>query len=194
MEYEESLPFVKRSYVWKSLCSSEAYMKMKRKPHFHPLKEKEEVLREGWAIGLVINFINLVEGASKLQSSSDIKAIEIFLKTLDEFKFHGFDVDKVEADLTQLRLKKQVVEDLEKDYKERESKISNNVEEGKLGDEEINQLRQKFREIEKELSEAELKKENREKALSALRLEQAAVAEKIQSINSEFEKIVGSML
>ncbi|MDV3180566.1 MAG: hypothetical protein Q8829_02700, partial [Candidatus Phytoplasma australasiaticum] len=70
-------------------------------------------------------------------------------------------------------------EDLKKDYKKRGSKISNSVEEGKLGDKEIIQLPLKFRDIEKELSDTELKKENREKALPALPSEQVVVAEKI---------------
>ncbi|KAL8107459.1 hypothetical protein AgCh_024025 [Apium graveolens] len=50
---------------------------------------------------------------------------------------------------------------------------------GKLGDEEISQLfQQKLRDIEKEHSEDKLKKKNREKALSVLPCEQAAVAQK----------------
>ena len=118
MENEESILFVKNSPLWKSICSSKAYRKMKCKPHFHPLKEQEEVIREGSAIGLVVNCINLMEGASKLYSSCDITSIETILKTLDIFKPHGFDVDKVKAALTQLKLKKQKLEDLQKDYKE----------------------------------------------------------------------------
>ncbi|XP_074326210.1 uncharacterized protein LOC141664202 isoform X4 [Apium graveolens] len=186
-ENEEDIPFVKRSTLWESICSGKAYMKMKRKPHFQPLEEQEEVLREGSAIGLVVSFNNLVESASKLQPSSDISAIESILKTLDTFKPHGFDVDRVEEALAQLKLKKQKLEDLQKDYMEKESKILKIVEEGKLGDEEISQLRQK-------LSEAELKKENREKTSSALLSERAADAENIQSMNAEYEKIVGSIL
>ncbi|XP_074325650.1 uncharacterized protein LOC141663740 isoform X1 [Apium graveolens] len=59
MESEETIPFVKRSPLWESICSGKAYMKIKRKPHFQPLKEQEEVLREGSAIGLVVSFNNL---------------------------------------------------------------------------------------------------------------------------------------
>ncbi|KAL8107425.1 hypothetical protein AgCh_023993 [Apium graveolens] len=78
-----------------------------------------------------------------------------------------------------------MVEDLKKDYKKRGSKILNSIVEGKLGDEEIIQLLQKLRDIEKEHSEDELKKENRDKALSELPSEKAAIAEKIQGTSAD---------
>ena len=68
MGNEESVPFVKHSPLWKSICSSEAYRKMKRKPQFYLLKEHKEVLCEGSTIGLMVNFIILVEHTLKLQS------------------------------------------------------------------------------------------------------------------------------
>ncbi|KAK1376508.1 hypothetical protein POM88_032701 [Heracleum sosnowskyi] len=193
MENKESFPFVKRSPVWETISSIETYKKMRMKPHFHPLKKHEEKAREGLALSLMVTFFNLVEDISKLQSSSDITEIESCLKSLSEYKPHGFEVDKVEAVLTQLLLKKQMAEELRKEYEHIGSKISNSVDEGKLKDEEISQLRQKIREIEKELGEAILKKENREKALSALQSERDAVAENLESVGVEFETIAASL-
>lgn len=194
-EDEESplLPFVKRSQAWESICSTATYRKMPQKPHFRPLKEYAVEFREGMAMGLVVSFDYVVENTSKLQFSSDITAIEGGLKKLAKFKSHGFDVDKVEAGLTQLLLAKQRAEELRKKYEHIESKILSSVDEGKRDEEEISQLSQHVREMEKKLGEAELKKENREKALSALQSERVAVAEKLQSIRVEFENTVGSL-
>lgn len=193
-EDEENLPFVKSSLAWECICSTATYKKMPQKPHFRPLKEHQVQLREGMAMGLVVNFDSVVKNASKLQFSSDITAIEGGLKNLANFKSHGFDVDKVEAGLTQLLLAKQRAEELRKEYERIESNILSSVDEGKRDEEEISQLRQDIREMVKKLGEAELKKENREAALSALQSERVAVAEKLQSIRVEFENTVASLL
>uniref|UniRef100_A0A166EA72 Uncharacterized protein n=1 Tax=Daucus carota subsp. sativus TaxID=79200 RepID=A0A166EA72_DAUCS len=140
----------------------------------------------------MVNFHNLVENTSKLRFSSDIAVIERGLEALAKFKSHGFDVENVQACLTQLLLKKQKAEELQKECDDTRSKISNSSHKGEL-DEEISRLCQKLKEIEKELSQAKLKKENRDTDSSALQSRMHAVAENIKSIQVEFESIVGSL-
>lgn len=192
VEREESLPFVKRSLLWKYIDSMETFKKMTQKPHFSPLYEHMEETREGLALAHMVNFSNLVEDTSKLKFSSDIAVIERGLKNLAEFKSHGFDIEKVEACLTQLLLKKQRAEELQKEYNNIRSEMKNSVNEGQL-DAEISQLHQKFREIEKKLEEAKLKKETRDKALSALQSKGDVVAKNVESLEVEFESIVDSL-
>ncbi|XP_063943928.1 DUF724 domain-containing protein 1 isoform X2 [Daucus carota subsp. sativus] len=192
MGNEVTLPFVKRSPVWKYIDSLETYKKMAQKPHFSPLYRNVEENHEGLAISLMVNFHNLVENTSKLRFSSDIAVIERGLEALAKFKSHGFDVENVQACLTQLLLKKQKAEELQKECDDTRSKISNSSHKGEL-DEEISRLCQKLKEIEKELSQAKLKKENRDTDSSALQSRMHAVAENIKSIQVEFESIVGSL-
>lgn len=192
MENEESLSFVESSSIWKYIYSRETYKKMRLKPHFNPLKEHEEKFREGMAIGLMISFSDLMKDISKLQDSSDITAVQRHLKNLAEFKSHGFDVDKVEADLTQILSTIQRAEELRKEYGHIESKISDSVGKDKLADEELIQLRQIIRESEKKIGETILNKENMKKALSAMQSERDAVAENLQCVRVEFETLVGS--
>lgn len=186
----DSLPFVKCSPLWKNIDSMELYKT--QKPHFSPLVKSREEIREGLAIGVLVNFSNLVENTSKLQFSSDIAIIERSLETLPEFESHGFDVKKVRSCLTQLLSKKKQAEELQKEYEDIRNELSNSEYEGEL-DEEINQLYQKFREIEKKLVEAKLKKETREKTLSALQSRRDVVAKTVQSLEAEFINVAGSL-
>lgn len=187
----QSLPFVKRSPLWKVVDSMELFKKT-QKPHFSPLINYTEEIREGLAIGTMVNFSNLVENTSKLQFSCDITIIERSLETLAEFESHGIDVEKVRACLTQLLSKKRTASELEKEYYNIESEINNSLDEGKL-DEEINQLNQKVKEIQKKLAEAKLAKEMREKTTSALQTRRDVVKESVQSLEAEFESMVGSL-
>ncbi|KAK1355872.1 hypothetical protein POM88_049128 [Heracleum sosnowskyi] len=151
------LPFAKRiTPVWKVLESMELYKT--QKPHFSPLVKYEARMREGLAIATIVNFSNLLESTLKLQFSCDITIIEGNLESLAEYEPHGFDVEKVRACLTQLLSKKQTANELQKEYDNIGSEIHNSLDEGKLH-EEINQLYQKFEEIEKKLAEAKLAKE-----------------------------------
>ncbi|KAK1375509.1 hypothetical protein POM88_031702 [Heracleum sosnowskyi] len=186
----QSLPFAKRTPVWKVIESMELYKT--QKPHFSPLIKYEENMREGLAIGTIVNFSNLVESTSKLQFSCDITIIEGKLESLAEYESHGFDVEKVRACLTQLLSKKQTASELQKEYDNIGSEIHNSLDEGKL-DEEINQLYQKLKEIEKKLAEAKLAKEMVEKKISALQTRQDVVVESVQSLEADFESIVGSL-
>ncbi|XP_017232086.2 DUF724 domain-containing protein 6 isoform X1 [Daucus carota subsp. sativus] len=189
MENEQSLPFVKNPLLWEDIDSMETYKKMTQKPHFAPLYEHIEEEREGLAVGHIVNFVNLIEDISKLQFSSDIAVIERGLKSLDEYKSHGFDVEKVQASLNQLLLKKQQADEFQREYEDIRSKIANSVDNGEL-DEEISQLCQEFRETEKKLSEAKQKSE----ALAALQSKQDTLAENVKILQAEFESLVGSLL
>ena len=111
------------------------------------------------------------------------------MKFLDEYKSHGFDVEKVQASLNQLLLKKQQADEFQREYEDIRSKIANSVDNGEL-DEEISQLCQEFRETEKKLSEAKQKSE----ALAALQSKQDTLAENVKILQAEFESLVGSLL
>ncbi|MCI15772.1 hypothetical protein A2U01_0036910, partial [Trifolium medium] len=187
----KSLPFVKCSPLWKNIESMEIYKT--QKPHFSPLVNCKEVSREGLAIGMLVNFFNLVQNTSKLKFSSDIAVIERSLESLAEFESYGFNVEKIRASLTQLLSKKQRAEELEKELEDIQSVICNNsLDVGKL-DEEIIELYEKFKEIERKLGEAKFEKEMREKEILALQSKRGVVRETFQSLQTEFESIVGSL-
>ncbi|KAL8113235.1 hypothetical protein AgCh_020527 [Apium graveolens] len=187
----QSLPFVKRSPLWKVVDSMELF-KTTQRPHFSPLVNCTEETREGLAIGTMVNFSNLVENTSKLQFSCDMTIIERSLETLAEFESHGIDVEKIRSCLTQLLSKKQTASELQKEYDNIESEICNSLDEGKF-DEEINQLNQQIEEIQKKLAEAKMAKEMREKTTSALRTRRDVVGESVQNLEAEFKSTVGSL-
>ncbi|KAM7265583.1 hypothetical protein ACFE04_003266 [Oxalis oulophora] len=125
---EVALPFVKNLIIWETLESFEVYKKMPQKPHFRPLYEEVELLREGLAIGRVVNFTNIVDIIGKLRFDDSNSAtistlIEDILKVLPEFDEHGFDTEPLKTHLGKLVSARSNVAQLEVEAKETKSQL-----------------------------------------------------------------------
>lgn len=166
---------------------------MAQRPHFSPLIKCHEETREGFAIAHMVNFSNLVEKTRTLQFSHPITIIEGNLETLAELETNGFDVTTIRACLTQLLLKKQIGEELQKECHDIESEISNNFNEKQKVDEEITQLDLKMNELVAKLGDAVNRKELKERVISTLKSKQDVVRQNIQGLELDFQSIAGSL-
>lgn len=52
-------PFEKCSVAWKDIESMEVFREIPQKPHFLPLLDVKETVREGMAIGYMVTFSNV---------------------------------------------------------------------------------------------------------------------------------------
>ncbi|XP_071723307.1 DUF724 domain-containing protein 2-like [Rutidosis leptorrhynchoides] len=59
-------PFEKSSQFWQFVESLDVFQNMPQKPHFRPLVKEKEGMREAYAIGLMMNFSDIVPKISKL--------------------------------------------------------------------------------------------------------------------------------
>ncbi|KAL6504977.1 hypothetical protein OROGR_024794 [Orobanche gracilis] len=96
-EFENrSLPFVKNNaFIWKTIESMEVFQKTPQNPHFLPLEHCKESLREGKAIGLMVNFSCVVEKTNKLQWDDPRSVADDILEIVGELEEHGFNVSGV---------------------------------------------------------------------------------------------------
>ncbi|XP_017241166.1 DUF724 domain-containing protein 6 isoform X2 [Daucus carota subsp. sativus] len=193
-ENSQSLPFPKCSPLWKYIESMEIFKKTTKKPHFSPLVKCEEEIREGLAIGHVVNFSNLVENMSKIQFRHPITVIERKLGILADLKAHGFDVETVEARLAQLLSKKQREGELQKEYQDIEQKILNSAEEMSKADEEIAKLKKEIRELQAKLDDTISRKEIKENVIPTLQSKRNVVRENLGRLQTDFENILGAPL
>ncbi|PIA41711.1 hypothetical protein AQUCO_02200261v1 [Aquilegia coerulea] len=100
---EDSLPFVKCAHsMWGIFESMKVFQLMPQYPHFRPLGEENEVLREGIAIGHMLNFANLVENICKLHIEDPKNRLENMLKALTDLEELGFAVQSIRSQLEEL--------------------------------------------------------------------------------------------
>ncbi|KAF5194665.1 hypothetical protein FRX31_015748 [Thalictrum thalictroides] len=59
--HDESLPFIKSSPLWETFDSTEVFQLIPQHPHFRPLEKYDEEVREGYAVGNMVNFANLAK-------------------------------------------------------------------------------------------------------------------------------------
>eukprot|EP00268_Persea_americana_P025100 TRINITY_DN2444_c0_g1_i9.p1 TRINITY_DN2444_c0_g1~~TRINITY_DN2444_c0_g1_i9.p1 ORF type:complete len:605 (-),score=160.19 TRINITY_DN2444_c0_g1_i9:357-2171(-) len=96
------LPFVKSSPMWKMVESDVVFNTIPQSPHFQPLEQCSEVLREGMAIGQMVAFANVADAICKLHLGDHRSAFENMLKDLAELERHGFNGQLLRARIERL--------------------------------------------------------------------------------------------
>ncbi|RWR81858.1 DUF724 domain-containing protein 2 [Cinnamomum micranthum f. kanehirae] len=96
------LPFVKSSPMWKMVESDVVFNTIPQSPHFQPLEQCSEVLREGMAIGQMVAFANVADAICKLHLGDHRSAFENMLKDLAELERHGFNGQPLRARIERL--------------------------------------------------------------------------------------------
>jgi hypothetical protein len=85
-------PFTKNLPFWKTYEMEKGYKTVPQNPHFSPLLEFKEDIREWSAVGMMVSFYGLLEEVKKLQldvSSSKLGSLSTCFAELEK---HGFDI------------------------------------------------------------------------------------------------------
>ncbi|PIA60944.1 hypothetical protein AQUCO_00300456v1 [Aquilegia coerulea] len=99
---DESLPFTKSYSMWKDLESRDIFRSTSQKPHFQPLNEVDESLREGQAFGFTLSFANFADDIRKVLHDEPKSTLEKKLKSLTHFEALGFNVQPIRARIEDL--------------------------------------------------------------------------------------------
>ncbi|PIA47549.1 hypothetical protein AQUCO_01400295v1 [Aquilegia coerulea] len=178
-----SLPFTKSSLMWGVLDSMEVFQLMPQNPHFLPLKKYNEELREGLAVGSMLNFANLVERIWKAKLDEPKSFFENKFKVLMDLEDLGFTVQPVRMRLEELRNMK----DSYKDFDDKSKTADLLVTEGKRKDcelqESISQLHVKLQALVKE-------KEMNDSNVAELQRTADAIKEKLHGVRHNFDSMV----
>ncbi|KAF5194664.1 hypothetical protein FRX31_015747 [Thalictrum thalictroides] len=180
------LPFVKHPDLWQSCESLEVFQRMPQKPHFLPLEQYDEEIREGYAIANMLNLANLVQKTLEAKLDEPTSVYESRLKRLTDLEEHGFTVQPIRVVLEGLlKIKASYSElddkttDAEKEFVEEKGKLDE-VEES------IKQLNIKLQTLKKD-------REMRSSTLADCQRKLAEVQECIHGVKLDFEKMVASL-
>ncbi|KAL4562094.1 hypothetical protein LXL04_034286 [Taraxacum kok-saghyz] len=193
-ENQHVWPFVKKSPIWATLESLELYQNLSQNPHFAPLLETKEDLREGLAIAHMVTFTNVVQRTTNLQWTDPTDVINNSLETLVDLEANGFDVGPVRARLDELLAKKHEVGRLEGEMKEAEKEVEKYNSENTAIDEEIKGLERMMREVEEKMAQAVALKKVKDEETMAVRSKLKVVSKRIVDWKVAFEELVGNPL
>lgn len=188
----QTTPFVKSSPIWKNVESLEAFKRLPQKPHFSPLIDCKEAIREGSAIGHMLTFATLVDKTSKLKVDDPRELFTSYLETLADLEMLGFDVKAVAGRLNKLLWIKDRRDQLQDQSKNVHIQIAEcNREKTKL-EEDIHAIDKQMRELEEQKAMRTAMKVMKDSAIIALQVNSNAITEDIVHSSQDFHSLAAA--
>ncbi|KAJ0985474.1 hypothetical protein J5N97_003830 [Dioscorea zingiberensis] len=94
--------FNRKSPMWETVKSMEVFSLMPQEPHFQPLEQYCQELREGMAVGLMVTFANFATSIRNLQITDPPTVFDDKLKALASLEAYGFEVQRMRSRIKQL--------------------------------------------------------------------------------------------
>lgn len=190
----QNLIFEKRSSLWSTIESMEAFRLIPQTPHFHPLNTLKETARERQAISLMVNFSGLFEDTSRLRINNPRTEIQDQFEKLSEFESHGFNVNQIKNRLVELLSAKDEHEKLHTQSNEARGKIEKDNVEGKGIDNELELIDKQVSELLIKRDLVLKKKEQNDLELVALEAELDRIEEAKSKVRKEFDALAAALL
>ena len=179
---EQDLPFVKGSIIWLTVENMEVLKRLPQNPHFRPLYDCKEDFREGFAIGKLVNFANLVERISKACFYSPKSLLARYLEYLAVFEEFGFDVEPIREKLNTMISIKVKFERAQYTCRDIESQImERNLEKSTINEE--------LEEADKKIWELLFERKKKEAEIISLQTHIGAIKHILEATQKEFEKV-----
>lgn len=191
---QQSLPFTKSTPLWEAIKNLDVFKRIPQNPHFNPLYQVKECSREGTAIGLIVDFSNLVEKVSNLRFRDPDSVINEIRGALDNFREHGFNIRVLEDRLSGLVAVREKQGRYVDEVNELDRQISSRKNEIRRVVEEISKTTEELKKLQEKLSTAELAKKTEDDEIEALQAKLTENKESIANLEWEFQSIVSSKL
>ncbi|KAH6792449.1 hypothetical protein C2S52_002926 [Perilla frutescens var. hirtella] len=188
-----NLPFVKRNAVWKAFESVEIFRTMPQKPHFEPLLQSKESLREGLAIACMVNFTNVVDRSCSLKINDPKCVFHDINETLSDLEGHGFDVCVVRNRMMKLVEAKEREEELVKEMEDLNDHISEHNQKKRRIEGEIRVINDHLRRLQEQLSIEEIAKANEVDEIACLQARFKEIQGRIRDVRSDFESVAARL-
>ncbi|KAK8639604.1 hypothetical protein V6N13_137977 [Hibiscus sabdariffa] len=186
---DQSLPFVKRSPVWRTIESMDVFRIVPQKPHFLPLAEDKEEFREGSAIGIMVTFASLFEKISMLHFDEPRDTFDSILESLSDLENHGFDVTRLRHRLNKLLSLKEEHNQHLGERQNAEMEIIENKKEISKFNEEMEEIEKKITELQERHTSIKSEKETKNLKVGGLKLHVSVLNKLIQNASHDFKKI-----
>ncbi|XVF72788.1 hypothetical protein PTKIN_Ptkin12aG0148100 [Pterospermum kingtungense] len=190
LDDDRSLPFVKKSPIWRTIESMDVFQIVPQKPHFQPLAEIREEFREGAAVGVMVTFASLFEKISMLHFADPRNTFDSILESLNDLEKHGFDVTLPRRRLNELLSIKEVLEQHLGERITAEKEIIENTSEITKFDEEMQEIEKKITQLQERYAVMKSEKETKNLKIGSLKLHVDVLNELIQNASRDFGKTV----
>ncbi|XP_071723311.1 DUF724 domain-containing protein 5-like [Rutidosis leptorrhynchoides] len=154
VEVSWNLPFVKKdTSLWEIVQSFKVFQQKPQKPDFRPLLNEAEGLREGIALGWMVNYSNTVEKIYKLRYDDRDSMFSTNLELIPKFEQQGFDIVPLEKRLRGLLSTKATIAHLELQLKETRVLLKNETDEKARMEEDIREHAKRIDDHDKRIKE-----------------------------------------
>ncbi|XWS31859.1 hypothetical protein CRYUN_Cryun23aG0111900 [Craigia yunnanensis] len=192
LDDDRSLPFVKKSPVWRTIESMDVFQSVPQKPHFQPLAESREEFREGSAIGIMVTFASLFEKISMLHFDDPRNTFDSILESLGALENHGFDVTLLRHRLNELLSIKEGQGRHLGERKNAERDIIENTKEIIKFDEEMEEIEKKITQLQERHTVIKSEKETKNLKIGSLKSHVDVLNELILNATRDFKKMVNA--
>ncbi|KAK8284310.1 hypothetical protein V6Z12_D08G152000 [Gossypium hirsutum] len=189
LDSDQSLPFVKKSPIWRTIESLDVFQIVPQKPHFQPLAESREEFREGSAIGIMVTFASLFDKISMLHFDDPRNTFDSISEGLDDLEKHGFDVSLLRRRVNKLLSIKEGHSQHLGEKENAESEIMENTKGITKFDEEMEEIEKKIAQLQEQHSSIKSEKETKSLKVGSLKLHADVLNKLIQNAPHEFKKI-----
>ncbi|XVE77519.1 hypothetical protein DITRI_Ditri13aG0069600 [Diplodiscus trichospermus] len=186
---DRSLPFVKKSPVWRTIESMDVFQIVPQKPHFQPLAENREEFREGSAIGFMVTFASLFEKISMLRFDDPRNTFDSILESLNDLEKHGFDVTLLRHRLNELLSIKEGQGQHLEDRKNAEREIIENTKEITKVDKEMEEIEKKITLLQDRHAAIKSEKDTKNLKISSLKLHVSVLNELTENAKHDFRNV-----
>ncbi|KAM0053936.1 putative Agenet domain, plant type [Helianthus debilis subsp. tardiflorus] len=185
----QTLTFVKRSSLWETIESMEAFRVFPQKPHFRPLDDIKESARERHAINKMVDFSGVFEDTRRLRIDHPRTQIEDLLETLLELETHGFNIDFIRNRLTELISFKDKREGLESQSKEVKVNVDNHRVEVQKLDKELDSIDKQMTDLLETRDRVSKEKEKNDSEIAGLESEIDKIEEGLRECRRKFDEL-----
>ncbi|XP_022770770.1 DUF724 domain-containing protein 2-like isoform X4 [Durio zibethinus] len=189
LDEDRSLPFVKKSPVWRTIESLDVFHVVPQQPHFQPLAENKEEFREGSAIGIMVTFASLFEKISMLHFDDPGSTFDSILESLNDLEKHGFDVILLRHRVSELQSIKEGQDQHLGERKNAEREIIEYTREISKFDEEMEEIEKKIIQLQERHTVIKSEKEIKNLKIGSLKLHVDVLNELIQNDSRDFKKL-----
>ncbi|KAI3732495.1 hypothetical protein L1987_63700 [Smallanthus sonchifolius] len=185
----QTLTFEKRSSLWETIESMEAFRLFPQKPHFRLLDSIKESARERHAINKMVDFSGVFEEMRRLRIDHPRTEIEDQLETLSELETYGFDIDFIRNHLMELISLKDKREGLESRSKEVKDILGNHRVELQKVDDEIESIDKQLRDLMEKRDLASKEREKKDLEIAGLQAEIDEIEKGMREVCCKFDEL-----
>ncbi|EOA36732.1 hypothetical protein CARUB_v10012522mg [Capsella rubella] len=184
--------FAKKSPFWKTFETNDLYKKVPQSPHFSPLFDANEDIREWSAVGMMVTFYGLLDEVKDLHLDASPSKLSSLSSSFAELEKHGFNVANPQSLISKVSSLQAGRAKKAEERKCLEEKIEAEEVERQKVEEEMAELERKSLELKRQELVAKEKKEAVDKRIIEMKSCAETIDQEIEDVELEFQTTVSA--